>query len=99
MHTPWKDGPHPVGEGIQKVYRFKNGYGASVVRFQILGLHGSHTTDTTWELAVVRFEGDKWRLVYDTGITSDVMDYLTDVEVEAVLDRIQALKPKQTERP
>ena len=30
--NPIFERPHPFGEGIQKVYRFQNNYGASVIR-------------------------------------------------------------------
>lgn len=32
-YTPEVDSVHPFGSGRQRIYRFTNGYGASVVRF------------------------------------------------------------------
>ena len=81
---------HEVGEGEQRLYRFDNGYGASVVRFTLLGgLAGSYGADQgLWELAVLGVDGN---LVYDTGITDDVEGWLTEDDVEAYLREIAAL--------
>lgn len=83
--------------GIQRIYRFDNGYGASVIRFD--GSYGYE--DGLWELAVIQFKDDsmsKFDLVYDTPITSDVLGRLTEEEVEHVLKEIEALKPGETDR-
>ena len=70
----------------QRLYKFANGYGASV----ITGGYGS--PDCPYELAVVKFDpDDNWDLCYDTEITSDVLGWLTDKEVEALLNRIEDL--------
>lgn len=70
-------------EGIQKVYRFPNGYGASVIKHK--GSYGYKKG--LWELAVL-YEGE---LCYDTEITNDVIGHLNDPEVDALLRRIQQL--------
>ena len=83
---------HGVGTGIQKVYRFPNDYGASVVRFSIGSLGGSYgAEDGQWELGVLKFDGDDWGLTYETPITNDVIGYLTDDGVVDVLQQIKAL--------
>lgn len=72
-------------DGIQYIYMFENGYGASVVchRFSYGGPQG------LFELAVLsNYTGD---LIYDTPITNDVLGHLTIEEVEEVLDKIEAL--------
>jgi len=77
-----------VGNGEQKLYRFDNGYGASVVRFD--GSYGAESG--LWELAVLEYgKGDHYELTYDTPITDDVVGYLTDDEVQDYLRRIRAL--------
>lgn len=90
MHKPIIDRPHPTGMGrFQKVYRFDNGYGASVVKFP-----GSYGYDRgLLELAVVKFkgEGDGYALTYETPITSDVEGNLSADDVERLLDQISAL--------
>ena len=79
-YTPILD--RPANGGNQKVYKFDNGYGASVV---------NHSFSYGQELAVIRFDGDDFELCYTTPITSDVLGHLTDEEIDDVLDRIKAL--------
>lgn len=83
----------PLESGaIQKIYRFANGYGASVVK-------GDHTyggEEGLWELAVIIFakgtdNNHTYQLVYDTPITQDVEGNLNDDEVEKLLDQIFVL--------
>ncbi len=52
---PYKEQIHPIGRGIQKLYKFPNGYGASVVRFKRGNdMYGSYTdNESEWELAVI----------------------------------------------
>ena len=61
--------------GIQKVYQFPNGYGASVVKHR--GSYGYEKG--LWELAVLDFDGS---LCYTTEITNDVIGHLNDPEVD-----------------
>ena len=71
--------------GSQDIYRFDNGYGASVINsFMSYGT----------ELAVIQFVGednDKFSLVYTTPVTDDVIGHLTECELEEVLEQIKAL--------
>ena len=69
--------------GIQKVYQFPNGYGASVIQHK--GSYGYQKG--LWELAVL-FEGE---LCYGTEITDDVMGHLNDPEVDNILGKISRL--------
>lgn len=89
-HKPILKRPHPAGMGgTQEVYRFENGYGASVVQF--LGSYGFKSG--LYELAVIQFkgDGDRFTLTYETPITDDVIGYLSRKEVNETLDRIAAL--------
>jgi hypothetical protein len=92
-HTPVIDRIHPNhAGGIQRIYRFGNGFGASVIRssYSYGGRSG------LFELAVLKFDGESdrdYEITYDTPITSDVEGHLTDEAVDALLDRIQALEP------
>ena len=70
--------------GIQRIYKFKNGYGASVVMHN--GSYGGNKG--LWELAVLNEEGD---LCYHTPITQDVIGYLTDTSLQSILEEIKAL--------
>jgi hypothetical protein len=87
-HTPIQERTHPAGMGgVQKVYRFENGYGASVVQSP----HSYGGDEGLWELGVVRFTGERFKLTYDTPITSDVLGHLHESDVEEYLDAIAAL--------
>ena len=72
-----------VNGGKQYVYKFPNGYGASVVKhdFSYGGKQG------LWELAVL--EGEE--LCYTSGITDDVIGHLSWVNVEKILGEIKSL--------
>ena len=62
--------------GVQKVYRFQNGFGASVVRHD----YSYGGDDRDWELAVLVFyseDNEDWSLTYETEITDDVIGYLS----------------------
>ena len=84
--------PHPAGMGgVQKLFRFPNGYGASVVQFPY-----SYGVDSgLWELAVIRYSGednDAYSLTYDTPITNDVLGHLREEDVDVLLAQVEALK-------
>lgn len=69
--------------GKQYVYKFPNGYGASVIQHE--GSYGFQ--NGLWELAVLHGE----ELCYDTPVTEDVMGSLTNREVNQTLEQIQNL--------
>lgn len=74
----------PCWDGVKKVYRFANGYGASVIRHQY-----SYGGDVgLWEVGVLGVNG---KLCYSTPITEDVIGYLCEDEVRVVLRDIAAL--------
>lgn len=82
-HTP--DTTRPCNGGTQHLFKFANGYGASVVRHQY-----SYGGDAgLWELAVL---DDGGNLTYKTPVTSDVLGRLTEAEVAEALDQIAALE-------
>jgi len=82
---------HPAGMGgVQKLFRFPNGYGASVVQFQ----YSYGGDEGLWELAVIRYSGegdDSFSLAYDTPITNDVLGHLSEQDVDALLEKVAAL--------
>ena len=57
----------------QLLFKFPNNYGASV----IIGPMTYGGKDGLYELAVIKWEGDNWKLCYDTAITDDVLGYLS----------------------
>lgn len=77
--------------GIQKLYRFPNGYGASVICTR--DSYGGR--DGLWELAVLRWVGPgldrEDRVLDETTPVGDVSGYLTDGEVEELLLEIAHL--------
>lgn len=93
-HVPIQDRVHPMGNGRQRVFRFSNGYGASVVRFSTPFGGGSYTSGDEWEVAVVKFIGENWdsfKLDYTTPLTSDVIGHVADADLSDLLDQIAAL--------
>ena len=77
--------PHPMGNGVQGVITFDNGYGVSIVQTDYsyggrLGLY---------ELAVLDKDG---HITYNTPITEDVIGYLNHEKVTEKLIEIQDLK-------
>lgn len=77
-----------VFDGVQYVFKFTNGFGASVVKFR--GTYGYQ--NDKWELAVIKFDTEhSFDLVYNTDITDDVIGNLSDDEVNKLLDRIKNL--------
>ena len=93
-HTPVLDrSVYPqIIAGTQDLYRFDNGYGASVV-------------DNPWtfrlglELAVIKWNGANFELVYDTPVTNDVINGLTKDQVDDLLDDIAKLeKPNDSDK-
>lgn len=70
--------------GVQHLYQFPNGYGASVIRHE--GSYGY--AQGLWELAVLGPEGE---LCYSTSIASDVIGRLTEQEIMLKLNEIMQL--------
>lgn len=78
----------PIQESVQRVYKFDNGYGASVIK----GKHTYGGSEGLWELAVIQWNEDNYELTYDTPITDDVIGYLTEDKVKYYLKQIEELK-------
>lgn len=69
----------------QTIYKFPNGYGASVIKFNYVyfGI----------EIAVLRFdENGNWNIDYSTPITNDVIGGLNEESRDSVLQQIFELK-------
>lgn len=78
---------------VQKLYRFPNGAGASVVRGEFT--YGGD--EGLWELAVIKFVGDGYHLIYPRDVCpeGDVLGWLTDEEVDYRLMKIANLTTDQ----
>jgi len=73
----------------QVVYRFRNGYGASMIWDRA-------SSGSGYEIAVTRYEGpddNSWELCYETPITSDVLVRLDADEAREVLKQVGDLPP------
>ncbi len=68
----------------QKIYKFDNGYGASVVCN--FGTYGAK--EGLFEVAVLDSNGE---ITYNTPITSDVIGWLDFADVADTLNKIKAL--------
>jgi len=79
----------PLFDGVQRLYRFDNGYGAIVTRH--LGSYGGPRG--LWEVAVIVWNSvnNGWDLCYSTPITDDVIEYLEEDQVNTVLSFIEKL--------
>lgn len=73
--------------GVRAEVWFPNGYGASVISG---GMAYSNGKDT-YELAVLKKDGDESFLCYDTPVTDDVLGYATEEEINLALEQIENL--------
>ena len=86
--------PHEVKQhphdpmGVQELFFFPNGYGASVVRCPKIS-YGAR--EGLMELAVLNGIQGSWNITYDTPITDDVLGYLSKENVETLLEQISNL--------
>ena len=81
----WKYEREERAGGVQYIFTFENGYGASVVKFY--GTYGFGRD--LWELAVLK----NGRLHYDNPVADgDVKGYLTDEKVNNLLREIESFK-------
>ena len=76
-----------INGGIQYLAFYPNGYGASIVKHSFS--YGN--SQGLWELAVIKGTEGDWNICYDTHITSDVLGFLSEAEVEETLVSIQNL--------
>lgn len=76
---------HPGGFGVYARIFFPNGYGASVVKSE----YSYGGRDGLYELAVI--EEKTGEITYNTPITDDVVGYLTEEGVSALLAEIELL--------
>lgn len=77
----------PARFGHQWVFRFPNGYGASLIT-------GGYGVYGEYEIGVLKYNGKKdfdYGLTYSTPITDDVLGYLTLKDVEKYLGEILEL--------
>lgn len=78
---------HEINDGTQVIFKFSNGFGASV----ICGPSTYGGAEGLYEIAVLDATGE---ISYLTGITDDVIGWLTSSDVKDVLESVQALESK-----
>jgi len=74
--------------GIQYVNFYPNGYGVSIIQHE----YSYGGNDGLWELAVLIGNYDKWDICYTSGITEDVLGYLSETEVNSICEKVSELK-------
>ncbi len=83
-------------KNVQKIYRFLNDYGASVIKEEIGRFnYDSYNDLDTFKLAVLRFlsaDNDDFEIIYDSGINVANLRYLTAEQVEETLAKIKELE-------
>ena len=84
---PWNEWEDHLDGTRHYEFRFKNGYGASVIR----GPHSYGGPQGLYELAVLRKRRKYWEITYDTPITSDVLGNLEYDDVVNTLEDISRL--------
>ena len=91
MKDLWSFPTHeiPSHGGVQKIYKFPNGYGASVIQYE----YSYGWEEGLWELAVIKTNDawKSWELCYETPITSDVIGRCTESEINELLNKISRL--------
>jgi hypothetical protein len=93
---------HPAGEGVQRLYRFANGYGVSAVTDKlphcsdidfgdVIGTtYASYTnTKDEWEVAVIRFSGIGYS--YGKFVLDHTTEIANDVIPNVTEDRLQEI--------
>lgn len=78
--------------GTQRIYRFLNGYGASVIDQPLCS---GGTATALYELAVIKWHYGQFSITYATPITNDVIQYCTEARIQKLLFKISKLKPLQ----
>lgn len=83
-------GIKPLSDGVQHIYRFPNGFGASVI--QTSGSYGG--AEGLWELYMIQWWADSptaWDLVRNKTLFPGVLGWLDDIDLQLALEEIKAL--------
>lgn len=81
-----------INGGIQYIAKYPNNYGASIIQHSF----SYEENKRLWELAVIKYEPNEtnihnFNLDYTTPITNNVIGYLTESDVNELLDKIEEL--------
>jgi hypothetical protein len=93
LYFPSKIRNSPIGDGTQKLYRFDNGYGASVMRYIAPGEHSMGYHDGLWELCILQYDPDgRYHVVSHPDIAeSGTLGFLREADVQEILKMIVKL--------
>jgi hypothetical protein len=87
------ENPNPDRPHNQRLYKFPNNYGASVVWSNGGGLLVRGSETHPYELAVLKFYSENaYYLDYETSITNDVIGYQNEEQITDLLIRIKNLE-------
>lgn len=81
--------PHPSLGGVQRIYRFSNGYGLSLVNSPML-----HLYQFEWEAAVIKNvsdDGMDFKLTYETMLTDDVEVFFSCEDANDFINKAAAM--------
>ena len=86
--------PHlNIGSALQRIYKFPNNYGASIVWGYNGSLFTEYDAEAPYELAVIRFiDDDDYYLDYSTGLTTDVFRHQNEEQIRDLLKQIKNLE-------
>ena len=84
---------HEIFNGVQEIYRFPNGYGASVVKHDFSYGHQWNM----WEMGLLKFnnEGEKRLMTHSPYFEDTVIGYLDDAEVLKLLNWIKNIETNE----
>ena len=83
---------HPNGMGLQAIYFYPNNFGVSV----ITGESSMYiNAGQPYEIGILKTMKKEWTITYDTPITSDVLGYQTETNVNDVMIPVKNLKKEK----
>ena len=80
---------HTERKNNKKLYRFENGYGASVIR----SYYSYGGNEGLWELAMIKWIDDfDYNIYYCDIVDDDVLGYLAEKDIVPILEKIKNYK-------
>lgn len=94
--NPSETVPHIGPTGLQLLYYFENGYGASVIPEYdgLFSIGNMRPIPGLFELAVLKHDSnpaEHWSMCYDTPVADDTIRRQSQSQIDELLERIAAL--------